>query len=472
MIKQLSILAFIFLFLQVKSQEKWSLERCIEYAFKNNVSIRQSEIAKKVNENNFLQSKMNFTPTLSADGSYNLNFGNSVNPTTYDFVQKTTNSNSFSVNGNLPLFTGLQQINNMKKSGLDLEASKQDLENAKNNMVLSIAQLYLQILQNMDLVQVAIDQKKMSEQQLQKTIALISAGAQPEGNRLQSDAQLATDDLKIVNAQNALDLSKLSLKLLLQLDPEVSFDVVIPVINQELIWDESVSAARIYGYAVTNQPSIKSAEYRLKSAGRSLAISKGAFSPTLSLYGSLRSNYFSESQTVKTLETYTLQPIGFVPSSLEPVYTILSDREITKTPYGTQLKNNFSQVVGVSLNLPIFSKWNRITNLSNAKLDLINNNLTLEAAKNKLKEDVYRAYFNAISAKKTYEANLKNTESLQKSYDFAKERFGVGSLAQIELNIIQNNLSFAQSELTRNKFDYLFKIKILDFYQGKTLSLN
>ena len=150
MIKQLSILAFIFLFLQVKSQEKWSLERCIEYAFKNNVSIRQSEIAKKVNENNFLQSKMNFTPTLSADGSYNLNFGNSVNPTTYDFVQKTTNSNSFSVNGNLPLFTGLQQINNMKKSGLDLEASKQDLENAKNNMVLSIAQLYLQILQNMD----------------------------------------------------------------------------------------------------------------------------------------------------------------------------------------------------------------------------------------------------------------------------------------------------------------------------------
>ncbi len=472
MIKQLSLLAFLFLFSQVKSQDKWSLERCIEYAFKNNISIRQSEIARKVNENNYLQSKMNFLPTLSADGSYNLNFGNSIDPTTYDFVQKTTNSNTFSVNGNLPLFTGLQQINTVRKSGMDLAASKQDLENTKNNMVLSIAQLYLQILQNMDLVQVAIDQEKMSEQQLRNTAALIAAGAQPEGNRLQSDAQIATDELKIVNAQNALDLSKLSLKLLLQLDPETSFDVVVPVINEKLLWDENVTSASIYNYAVSNQPSIQSAEYRVKSAARSLAITKGAFSPTLSLFGSLRANYFSESKTFKTLETYTLAPIGFVPSSLEPVYTIVPDREVTTTPYGNQLKNTFSQVVGVSLSLPILSNWRRMTNFSNAKLDLINNNLNLEAAKNKLKEDIYRAYFNVISAKKTYEANLKNTESLQKSYDFAKERFGVGSLAQIELNIIQNNLSFAQSELTRNKFDYLFKIKILDFYQGKTLSLN
>lgn len=472
MLKQFSILLFLFLFGQVKSQEKWSLQQCVEYAFQNNITIRQSEIANQVNENNYLQSKLSFLPTISADASYNLNFGNSVNPTTYDFVKKTTNSNTFSVNGNLPLFTGLQQINNMKRAGFDVAASQQDLENTKNNMVLSIAQLYLQILQNMDLLQVAKDQKKMSEQQLQKTNAMILAGASPEGNRLQSQAQLATDELKIVNAQNALDISKLSLELLLQLDPEKPFDILIPTIDNELLWDESTTAPQIFSYAVANQPSIKSAEYKLKSSASNLSITKGAFSPTLSLYGTLRTNYFSESQTINTLNTYTIQPIGFVESTLAPVSTIIPDREYTLTPYGTQLKNNLAQVVGVSLSVPILSKWTRITNYNNAKLQLLNNGLNLDAAKNKLKEDIYRAYYNAISAKKTYEANIKNVESLQKSYDFAKERFGVGALAQIELNTIQSNLSFAQSELTRNKFDYLFKIKILDFYQGKKLSLD
>jgi len=237
------------------------------------------------------------------------------------------------------------------------------------------------------------------------------------------------------------------------------------------LWDESTTATQIFSYAVANQPSIKSAEYKLKSSASNLSISKGAFSPTLNLYGSLRTNYFSESQTVNTLNTYTIQPIGFVESTLAPVSTIIPDREYKLTPYGTQLKNNLAQVVGVSLSVPILSKWTKITNYNNAKLQLINNGLNLDAAKNKLKEDIYRAYYNAVSAKKTYEANIKNVESQQKSYDFAKERFGVGALAQIELNTIQSNLSYAQSELTRNKFDYLFKIKILDFYQGKKLSI-
>ena len=453
-------------------QTTWTLQKCIEYAFQNNITIKQADINKMIAQNNYLQSKLNLLPSISGDASLNFNFGNSINPTTYEFSNTATNSNSYNLNASITLFSGLQQINNIKQTLYDAKAAEENTKNTQNNIALTISQYYLQILQNNELLEVAKKQLEQSKQQLSKTEAQISSGSVPAGNRYQSEAQIANDELRIVNAQNALDISKLLLKLILQLNPEQNFEIEIPTLATEFAFDESVTAERIYSYAASQQPIVKSAEYRLRSSLRSYSITKGAFSPTVSAYASLRTNYFNQQKTYTQGSNIIYTPIGFTENSLEKVLQPSYDIITTKTPYANQLKQNLAEGVGLSLNVPIFNKWNRVTNLNNAKLNVLNAELNLESSKNQLKQDIYQAYANYQSAKKSYEANQKNLLSLEKTYEFSKERFNVGALSQIDLSVIQNNLAVAKSEFTRSKYDFLFKIKILEFYQGKTIQLN
>ncbi len=454
------------------SQTTWNLQKCIEYAFENNISIKQADISKLIAQNNFQQSKLNLLPSISGDASINYNFGNSVNPTTYEFIQNATNSSSYNLNANMTLFNGLQLQNNIKQNQYNTKAAEENLRSTQNNIALTISQYYLQILQNYELLDVAKKQLDQSKQQKDKTEIQISSGAVPAGNRYQSEAQIASDELRIVNAQNALDNSKLLLKLILQLNPEQSFEIEIPTLANDFSFDESLTAERIFSYAVTQQPSVKSAEWSLKSTERSLIMSKGAFSPTISAYASLRTNYFNQQKTYTTTNNLNFNTIGYTETSLERVIQPSPEIITTKTPYATQLKQNLSEGLGLSLNVPIFNRWNRVTNLNNAKLQVTNAELRLESTRNQLRQDIYQAFSNYESAKKTYEANQKNVYSLQKTYEFSRERFNVGALSQIDLSVIQNNLAVANSELARSKYDYLFKIKILEFYQGKNLQLN
>jgi outer membrane protein len=471
--KKLVLFTFAFLFSSYSfSQNSWSLKQCIDYAFENNISIKQADIAKLIASNNYLQSKLNLLPNISGDASLNFYFGNSINPTTYEFTQNATTSNAFNLSSNMPLFTGLQQYNNIKQQEFNNKASEEDSKNTRNTIALSIAQFYLQILQNKELLLVAKTQLEQSKQQQTKTEAQIASGTVPAGNRYQVEAQIANDELRIVNAQNAVDISLLSLKLLLQLNPETSFDIQTPNLNDEFLFDESVTPARIFDYATANQASIKSAEYRLLSTKKALLISKGAFSPTLSAYASIGTNFFNQQKTYTSTGEFNLNPIGFTENTLEKVIQPSPVIKATNTPYGEQLNQNLSERVGLSLSVPIFNKWNRVTNMNNAKLQVYNSSLALESAKNQLRQDIYQAYANMQSAKKSYEASQKNVLSLEKTLEFSKERFNVGALSQFDLGVIQNNLATAKSDLSRSKYDYLFKIKILEFYQGKTLELN
>lgn len=463
---------FLLVFNASKAQNTWNLRRCIEYAFQNNLSIKQADISKMIAENNYLQSKLDMLPSLSGDASLNFNFGNSINPTTYEFTQNATTSNSYSLNASINLFSGLQQYNNIKQNQFNAKAADENTKNTQNNIALTISQYYLQILQNYELLEVAKKQLEQSKQQQQKTEAQINSGSVPAGNRFQSEAQIATDELRIVNAQNAVDISKLLLKLILQLDPEQAFEIEVPSLTTDLNYDEQYTADRIYSYAVSQQPSVKNAEWRLRSIERSLSITKGAFSPSLSAYASLRTNFFNQQKTYTASNNIIFEPIGFTENTLEKVLQPTPEIITSKTPYGSQLKQNLSEGLGLSLSVPIFSRWSRVTNLNNAKLQVSSAELTLESTKNQLKQDIYQAFANYQSAKKTYEANQKNVLSLEKTYQFSQERFSVGALSQIDLSVIQNNLAVAKSELARSKYDYLFKIKILDFYQGKTLDLN
>lgn len=453
------LLLFFSAALSAQPNKKWTLEKCIEYAFAHNIQVQQTAVTQEISKNENLQSKLNFLPSVDGSITYSSNFGNGFNPQTYTFAQGSSQSLQTSLQAGLPLFTGLQQIFNVERTKYDLLASKFDYENARNNVALSVASAYLQVLLNKEILKVAEKQKQLTTQQLETVKLRIKSGALPETSLFEADAQLARDEANIVAAQNAIDLGLLSLKQLLQLN-EANFEVDEPEVPLDNVADvAALSSESIYQYALGNQPSIKSAEARWKSANASRKIAIGALSPTISAFGSLSSSYFSEDRKYQTtVDTFLGIPVP-------------SQKDVGAKTFAESLTDNFRKVVGVSMNIPIFSKWQRVTNIQNAKLQMQIRELQLESSKNQLRQDIEVAFTNAKAAAQGFVANKKSSETAQKSFSAFDKRFGAGMLGSFELQQAKNTLAVAESEMIRAKYTYVFRLKVLDFYQGKPLRM-
>ena len=453
-IATLLLAVFIHQILYAQSTDKWTLEKCVDYAFKNNITIRQAGLTANISSNQLLQSKLNLLPSLNASASYDFNFGNSLNPVTYTFTNGNSQTSQIGFQGNLTLFNGLQQIYNIQKSKYDLLGSKYDYENAKSNMGLNIASGYLQILLNREITQVAEEQQKITTAQKETVKKKYDAGILPETSLLDADAQLARDDAGVVNSKGIYDLSVLALKQMLQLSDEQAFEVDVPNIdadNMESIAD--VTSVGVYNYAVKNQPSIKGAEARWWSAQSSQRIAKGFITPTISLGYNLFSGY-SNSQN---------ENIDF--STLHVYYT-------PADPYFTQIGHNLKQMLALQLTFPIFGKGQVFLNITNARLQQQIRQLDLDNAKVKLRSDIEQAYTNARVAAENYISNKKSYESAKKAFFSLQKRFEAGAATNFDMQQSKYNLANAESEMIKAKYTYVFRVKILDYYQGKTLTLN
>lgn len=447
-------------FLFSQTTEKWTLEKCIDYAFKNNLQVRQAEITSQVSKNENLQSKLNLLPSVEGNLNFSNNFGNGFNPQTYSFAQGNSQSVQTSLQAGLPIFTGLQQMFNIERTKYDLLASKFDYENAKRNIALSIASAYLQVLLNREILNVAQKQKALTETQRTTLLAKIKTGSLPETSGYEVESQLARDEANVVAAQNAVDLTLLSLKQLLQLTDE-KFEIEVPEVKFENVEDiAALSSVAIYQSALGNQPSIMSSEARVKSADASRKMAIGALSPTISVFGNISSGYFSQDRKY-TIKYDTV--LGYV---------IPSQQDAGAKPFSESLRDNFRKVIGVSLNVPLFSKWQRVTNIQNAKLQMQIRQLQLESSKNQLRSDIELAYTNAKAAVQSYVANKKSSEAANKNYTVFEKRYNAGMLGTYEFQQAKNSLAVAESEMIKAKYTYVFRLKVLDFYQNKPITLN
>ncbi len=456
-----AVFAFLFfsLFSFSQTNEKWTLEKCIDYAFKNNLQVRQAEITAKVSGNENLQSKLNLLPTIDGNLNFSNNFGNGFNPQTYSYALGNSQSIQTSLQGTLPVFTGLQQMFNIERTKYDLLASKFDYENAKRSIGLSIASSYLQILLNKEILKIAEKQQALTGTQLSTITSKIKAGSLPETSGYEVESQLARDEANVVAAQNAVDLAMLSLRQLLQINDE-KFEIEIPEVKFENVENvAALSSQSVYETAIGTQPSIMSAEARVKSANASHKMSIGALSPTISVFGGLSSSYFSGDRKY-TIKYDTIS--GFI---------IPSQQDNGAKPFSEGLKDNFRKVVGVSLNVPLFSKWQRVTNIQNAKLQMQIRELQLDGSKNQLRSDVEQAYTNAKAAVQSYVANKKSMEAADKSFTAFEKRYNAGMLGNYEFQQAKNSLATAESEMIKAKYTYVFRLKVLNFYQGKPLKL-
>lgn len=431
----------------------WSLERCVKHALIHNIQVRQADLQTQSGQAQYTQSYLRFLPTVDGSLNYNFSFGQTLNPVTNQRIPLNAQTANANLSAGLPLFTGLQQIHNVQKTRYDLLASRFDYETVRQNVSMNVTSAFLQVLLNREIQGIAEVQKRLTEENLARSQALVRSGNLAEVALYDLQAQLARDEAALTNAINNTELSRLSLQLLLQLEPEDPFDLMLDEVMAEAALSQLAeeTAEKVYGYAELHQPVLKAAQARYKSALYAKKIALGALFPTLQLFGALSTNYFNKAQ----------EPIGFDTANLSVIYRDVSVQK--------QLNNNFQKVLGFNLSVPIFQGWQRMTNWQLAELNRKQSELSIEASRNQLRTDVYQAWQNARGAAQSFLANEKSKVAADKALQTMTRRQAAGLANAYEYEQARTNYLTAQSQMIQSKYTYLFRMKVLDFYSGKPL---
>lgn len=426
----------------LRAQEIWSLEKCVNYALTNNIKIKQGVIATQYQQNQLQQSKFSRLPNLNGQTSQNLNYGRSLS---YDNTYKNINSSEtdFGLGTTIPVFQGFQISNNIAKLELDFKASMEDLSLAQSNISVNIASTYLEILFAKELVKVSEDQLQVTRLQIKQIGEKVEAGSLARGSLLEIEAQAAGEELNLVNAKNQLQLAKLKLVQLLELEMNDKFDVEVPVLPEISAQASVAGAGEVYASAVQIRPEIKGADLRAQSSKFQLKLAQGALYPSISVYANVYDSYNNK-------------------------YTDINGKSI---PFSNQLKNNQRKGLGVQMNIPIFSRFQNKIQIENARLQVLNTELDLESAKKLLRSDIETAQTNAIGAMNRFIANQKALSSMREAFRYSEEKFGVGLVNAVEYNTAKSKLAKSESDLLQAKYEFIFRTKLLDLYRGLPLTL-
>ncbi len=472
MTKYLLLISALVVSLSGNTQELWSLEKCVEYALENNLDVRQAQLNVENSQTGVMQSKSQFLPSVNASAYYGYNFGQRIDPFTNQFAQSTVNTGNFNLSANWALFTGLQNMNQLKQSQYDEKSTDFAYKNVQYLTSLAVTTSFLQILFNQESLSVAESQLDITTLQVERTKKLVDAGSAPQGSLYDIEAQYAREELAQVDADNQVILSYLSLKQLLRLPGDFNMEIVIPSKFDSASLALPTSLGMVIQTAYDTYPSIKSNEYALLSAEKQISISNSAMIPRLTFSGSLGTGYSGNAVNVTGYSPNGTNPIGYVESNPTDVVVAPSFTAQTETQgFSDQVSGNFNQSLGLSLSIPIFNKMNNKANVNRAKVNYSIQENNLEKEKQSVRQDIERAYADASAAFKKYRSTEKGLTSFNEAFNYAQKRFDVGMINAVDYNVAKTNLYRAQSDLVKAKFDYIFRIKILDFYQGKSLSL-
>ena len=465
--------------LMVSAQEKWNLKTIVEYAMKNNLGVKQSEVQAKIAALTLKQSKLSQYPTASFSGSAGLNFGSNQDPVSFSRINQTSLNSNLQLQSSADIFNFYSKRNTIAANDWELKAAIAGVGKLQNDIALSAANAYLQVLLAMEQEKITKVQVAQTSEQLANTKKQVEAGALPELNLVQLEAQLALDSVNYINAKGGVIQNILNLKSFMSIDAAAPFEVDVPPVESiplEPIAD--LQPDYVFNQAVTNQPQQLVNEYRLKAAEKSSAAARGAMYPTLSMFGGLGSSFlvtrFPRTRTVAGTPVITpsFVEINGTPAFVyTPTFSLERDGFTKTGPVFTQINDNFGQSVGLSLRVPIFNGGSLRINYEKSKLNISTLQLQKESDNLKLKQDIYSAYNAATIALEKFNASKKAVSSSQQTYDYANKRFEVGMLNSFDLITTQNNLLRAKLEYSINQFDYVFKMKVLEFYKGLGLKL-
>lgn len=464
-------IVFVLFFVSVASfaqEKKWTLKECINHAIKNNISIKQSELDLQTTAISKKDAIGNFLPSLNASGSHSWNIGLNQNITTGLLQNQTTQFTSANLNANIDIFKGLQNVNQFRKSKLSIIASQYQLTKMQEDVALNVANAYLQILFNKENLKVQKEQNALDTKQYDRTVQLVDAGNVPKGDLLDIQATMASGKQRVIVAENALMLSKLSLAQLLQIKDFQNFDVSEDDMPNMLSTILSETPEAVIAKAKESRTELKIAQTNLDIAQKDISIAKGAYLPTLSgFYGFNTRASYSKRVTGFELDAANPIPIGYVDGTgqivYQPNYTSTVGNPL---PVFDQFDKNKGQNFGLSLNIPIFNGFAVRNNVARAKIAFDRAELTKTQQELDIERNVFTAYTDTKAAKESYEAALQIEKARELAMQYAKDRYEIGMMNIFDYNQSQTAFVNAQSEVLRTKYDYIFRIKILEFYFG------
>ena len=448
----------------LSGQKIWTLSECIDTALEQNIQIQQTAIQERSQKNTIDTRWGGIFPQLNASAGYNWNFGLNIDPVTNVPSRTERQTNSLSLNASWTLFNGLQNYNNLAQARLDRMVRVYQVEDMKNNTALSVASQYVQILLNQEILKIADEQARVTQLQLLRMKQLVDAGARPKGDQLQLEAQRARDEQSFVSAQNNLRISRLILAQTMQIPNGEDLEVAGYAAADPESGLLSMSPQDIYTAALGNQPSIKASELTVQSAEKGVALAKGAVWPSLSIFAAVATNYSDQVLNFNS-QTRNPLPIGTTASG-ELVndlggFTFQTDGV---KPFGDQYADNINQFIGLNLSIPIWTGFQLRNGIRNARLNQEQSKLQLEDTKNQLRQTIERAHADARSALETYASAKSNVRANQEAFDYAELRFQNGVISQYDYENARNGLSSAQAQMAQAKYDFIFRIKTLEFY--------
>jgi outer membrane protein len=462
--------------LSLLAQEKWDLKRCVEYAVTNNISVKQADVQARVAKLTLEQSQWNQVPTLSVGSQLGLKSGNTQNPNTYTLSTQTYSLNNYQAQSNVTAFNFFSVRKTIEANRLAWQAALANSDRTKNDISLNVANAYLQVLLAIEQTEASQLQLHLSQNQLEITRKQVKAGALPELNAAELEAQAAQDSATYITAKGTITQNILQLKAYMDLDASTPFDVYTPPVEDipiENIADLQPEA--VYALALANQPLQKMDALNIASARKNVDANKGAMYPTFSIIGQLGSSWISTFQqpnlgatpTVGVLPVPTLHAVG----SNATFYQDFVSYPNKNVGYFKQLNTTFNQFIGLGVNIPILNNGILRINYAKSRLNLRAQELTREQDNLTLKQNIYQAYTQAITALQKFQANKISVTATQKSYEYSQKRYNVGMLNTIDLLTNQNNFFNARVNLLGSQFDYVFKMKVLEYYKGLGIKL-
>ena len=442
--KKLSILVILVVLarLDVLAQNKlWNLRECCDYAVANNISIKQQENQCRQQEIQLSTAKSSRLPDLSASAGQNFSFGRGLTAEN-TYSNTNTSSTSFNLGTSVPVFTGFQIPNQIKLNQLNLEAATADLEKAKNDIRMQVAQAYVQILYDMEIADVARRQIAIDSAQVARLKAFVENGKAAEAELSQQKAALANSHLTATQADNNTRVAILALTQLLELPTPDGFEIVKPNLD-ELVGlvgiDKLVTPDAIYAEALGIKPEIAAQQLRLKGTEHSIKIAQAGNYPTLSLSGGLGTNYYTTS--------------GFKSDA-----------------FGKQLKNNFSQYIGLNVSVPIFNRFQTRNQIRNARIEQENQQLQLDNTKKSLYKEIQQVYYNALNAQAKEKASLQAVATAADAFQLQQAKYENGKATITEFNEAKNNYLKSESDLVQARYENIYQQALIAFYRGKDLS--
>lgn len=428
----------------VQAQKQWTLRECVDYAILNNIEIKQQMLAVENSEVDLNTSRNSRLPNLY--GSADPSVGQAASAATGNFDNRKSFSSNFTLSSSIPLYAGMQINNEIKAQKLNLRAAMEGLLRVRENLELQVTGYFLEALFKKEIRKVYGEQVNLTQAQVGRTEVLVQTGKAPQSQLLDINAQLAKDQLNLVTANNDVDLALLNLALVLNMEQPAGFDIAEPETEEVVMGNMGSlhSPDQIYETAIGIRPHVLEAEYRLQSSERNLQVAKGKFWPVLNLGIMYRTgfNYFFD-------VAYS--------SSYHPI--------------GTQLSDNQLSVVSLNLSVPIFNRFQTRNQVRSAHLTVRNRQLELDNVKLALFKEIQQAFQSAVAARSKYVASEKSLTAAEESYKYAEERYQVGKSTVFELNDAQTKLLTSRSELLQARYDFLFRTKILDFYQGMRIDI-